>query len=89
MTNSSTKHPQHIPYIELTDEGRKISFRKDCLDEVEIYRKVDENERELLIKNIRTPYIDQEEFPAGTQLSYSIRLVSSGEEKPYELDVRL
>lgn len=89
MTDSSTNHPSHIPYIELTDQGRKISFRKDCLDEVEIYRKVDENEQELLVKNIRTPYIDQEEFPAGTHLSYAIRLTSAGDEKPYELDVRL
>lgn len=89
MTNTSTNHPQHIPYIELTEEGRKISFRKDCLDEVEIYRKVNENDWELLIKDIRTPYTDQEEFPAGTLLSYSIRLGSAGEEKPYELDVRL
>ena len=89
MTNVKTGHPSHLPYIELTDKGRKISFRRDCLEEIEIQRKVNEQDWKLLVKNIRTPYTDEESFPDGTKLSYSIKLTENGEEKEYILDARL
>jgi hypothetical protein len=87
MTQISTEHPQHIPYIELTEQGRKISFRKECLEEIEIRRKVNENDWSPLAKNIRTPYIDEEDFPSGTKLSYAIRI--GEQENDYILDLKL
>lgn len=89
MTTLNTDHPNHLPYIELVEEGRKISFRRDCLGDLEIFRKVNDKDEALLIKKARTPYVDEEEFPPGTKLNYSIRLEENGEEKQYELEVRL
>lgn len=89
MTNVSTDHPNHIPYIELTEEGRKISFRRDCFGEIEILRKVNDQNWELLVKEVRTPYIDEEKFPPGTKLTYSIRLEEDKKKKKFSLDVRL
>jgi hypothetical protein len=89
MTNVSTDHPENIPFIELTDLGRKISFKKECLGDVKIYRQVNGGERLLLIENSRTPFVDQDAFSAGTQLLYSIELKQDNESKQYELEVRL
>ncbi|WP_114780600.1 hypothetical protein [Botryobacter ruber] len=89
MTNVSTDHPAGIPYIELTDEGRKISFRKDCLGELKILRKVNESDWETLIQRTNPPYVDQEAFPRGTKLTYAIELELHNEKKEYELEVRL
>lgn len=88
MTSVSTEHPYGLPYIELTGKGRKISFRKDCLEDVAILRKVNEGEWEKLVKNTRSPYVDEESFPTGTKLSYVIEL-NSGSNRRYEVEARL
>lgn len=89
MTKINTDHPNHIPYIELTEKGRKISFHRDCFGEIEIWRRVNEQDWELLIQKIRTPYVDQEKFPPRTRLTYSIRLEENEEKKQFNLDVQL
>ncbi|WP_017733307.1 hypothetical protein [Nafulsella turpanensis] len=89
MTDVSTDHPENIPYIELAEEGRQISFRKDCPGAIKIYRKVNEDERELLIQQTRTPYLDKEKFPSGTKLTYSVELEQGNETKKYELKARV
>lgn len=89
MTDVSTDHPYGIPYIELVEQGRKISFQRDCLGEVKIYRKVNEEDWNLLIQQTRTPYVDTEEFPSGTKISYKIELEQNHEKHQYTLEVRL
>ena len=85
MTDVSTDHPENIPYIELSDKGREISFRRDCFGTLKIYRKVNEGEEELLIQKARTPYIDKEAFPSGTSLTYTIELEQDNEVQKYTL----
>ena len=89
MTDVRTNHPNGIPYIELTEEGRKISFRKECLGNVKIFRKVNEEDRKKLIQDTRTPFVDTEKFPEGTVLSYTIELDQDGEKHEYQLEARL
>ena len=89
MTDVNTDHPNHLPYIELIESARKISFRRDCFGEIEILRKVNNGNWELLIKKVRTPYIDEEKFPSGTKLSYVIRLEENDEKKQFNLNVWL
>ena len=89
MTDVRTNHPIGIPYIELTEEGRKISFRKECLGNVKIFRKVNEEDRKMLIQDTRTPFVDTEDFPEGTVLSYTIELDQDGEKHEYQLEARL
>lgn len=89
MTDVSTDHPYGLPYIELNEKGRQISFRKDCLGEVKIYRKVNDGEWDMLIQRTRTPFTDTEAFPNGTRLGYTIELEQSGEKKQYNLEALL
>lgn len=89
MTDVSTDHPSGIPYIELVEQGRQISFRRDCFGEIKIYRKVDEDDWELLIQQTRTPYVDSADFPSGTKLSYRIELEQDKQVHKYHLEVRL
>ncbi len=87
MTDVSTDHPNNLPYIELTAKGRHISFRKECLGEVKIYRKVNEESNwKMLIQDTRTPFVDTENFPDGTRLSYAIELDLDGKMHRYELE---
>ena len=85
MTDVSTDHPENIPYIELREEGREISFRRDCFGTLKIYRQVNKGEQELLIKQARTPYIDTEKFPSGTSLTYTIELEQDNDVQKYTL----
>ena len=89
MTDVSTDHPSGIPYIELVEQGRKISFRRDCLGEVKIYRKINDEDWKLLIQQVRTPYVDAEDFPSGTTISYAIELDQENKKNKYNLEVRL
>lgn len=89
MTDVNTDHPYGIPYIELTENGRKISFRRECLGVVKIYRMINDEEPKMLIQQVRTPFIDTEAFPDGTRLTYSIELEQGKENKQYDLEVRL
>ena len=89
MTDVSTNHPSGLPYIELLEEGRKISFRRDCFGEIRIQRKVNEGEWEVLAERIRSPFVDAEPFPAGTKISYAVELELSKKVHKYKLDVRL
>jgi hypothetical protein len=88
MTQIQTEHPAGIPHIEFTDNGRKISFRKDCLGEVRIYRKLQGGEERLLAKNVRTPYMDFEELPANCTAIYRIELEQDHRIFKYHLEVR-
>lgn len=89
MTNVQTGHPSGLPYIEFTAEGRQISFRRDCFGEIKIYRQVNDGEIMLLIQQARTPYVDTDDFPKGTKLSYTIELEQEGQTHKYNLDVWL
>jgi hypothetical protein len=89
MTNIQTDHPGGLPYIEFTEEGRQISFRRDCFGEIKIYRQVNDGESELLIQQTRTPYVDPDNFPKGTKLSYTVELEQNKEKKQYTLEARL
>lgn len=85
MTSITPAHPYGIPALELTAKGRKISFEKECLADVRIVRKVNDAEPELLIERARSPYTDEEQFPEGTRLTYSIDLTHEGQPKSYTL----
>lgn len=89
MTNVSTNHPYGIPYLELIEKGRKISFQKDCFIDIKILRKVNDGEWHTLVEQVKSPFIDADAFSSGTGLSYSIELVLNGEKKQYELEARL
>ncbi|GAB3168923.1 hypothetical protein [Telluribacter humicola] len=89
MTEVSTNHPNGLPYIELTDQGCKLSFRKECLGNIKIYRKVDDGEEELLVQGIQTPYTDEANFPAGSTLTYIIELDHDQQKYQYTLEARL
>lgn len=89
MTNVQTGHPNGLPYIEFTENGRQISFRRDCFGKIKIFRQVNDGEPELLIQRTRTPYVDADRFPKGTKLTYTIELEQNNEEKQYTLEARL
>lgn len=89
MTDVNTDHPDHLPYIKLVGAARKISFRRDCFGEIEILRKVNDGNWELVITKVHSPYIDREKFPPGTMLRYSIRIEENAKKKQFDLDVQL
>ena len=89
MTDVSTDHPSGLPYIELENNKRKISFRRDCFGTVKIYRKVNEEDWKLLIREVRTPYVDSESFPPDTKLTYTIELEQEGKTHKYQLEARI
>ena len=89
MTNVQTGHPSGLPYVELKQGGRQISFQKDCLGEIKIHRQVNDGEPELLVQRTSTPYTDTDNFPEGTKLTYAIELDQNNEKHQYQLEVRL
>ena len=44
---------------------------------------------DVLTEQARSPYIDHEEFPAGTHLRYKVEMEQDNERKKYELEVML
>lgn len=90
MTQLKDKHPKDIPSVSFSEQGRKVDFQKDCLGEVTVYRKVNDRAFELLARNVRPPYIDEEIFKPDTQLTYSVRIKEEGEEeKRYDMPVNI
>ena len=89
MTDVSTEHPDRLPAVELVEQGRKIVFHKDCLGDVKVSRSANNGPWDVLTEQARSPYIDHEEFPAGTHLRYEVEMEQDNERKKYELEVML
>ncbi|OKL40464.1 hypothetical protein [Pontibacter flavimaris] len=89
MTDISTEHPDSIPSVELLNQGRRINFSKHCLGDVKVRRSVNKGSWDTLTEQARSPYIDQDDFPAGTHLLYEVELEQDNERKKYELEVSL
>lgn len=91
MTQLKDKHPKDIPSVSFSEQGgRKVDFQKDCLGEVTVFRKVNDGAFELLARNERPPYIDEETFGPDTRLTYSVKIKEEGEEeKRYDLPVSI
>ncbi|WP_266205911.1 hypothetical protein [Pontibacter kalidii] len=89
MTDVSTEHPDRLPAVELLEQGRSISFNKDCLGDVRVRRSVNNGPWDTLTEQARSPYVDQDYFPAGTHLLYEVELEQNNERKKYELEVSL
>lgn len=60
----------HSLKVLLVPEGRKLYFDRECLDAVTIHRKVNDGEWEIVSKNTRAPYIDEEQFDSPVVLAY-------------------
>jgi len=89
VTEINISHPSGLPYLELTGEGRKISFQRDCLGRITLFRTVDGQAEELLMENSRSPITDNQEFPPGSHIVYKIVLDLYHKTHEYELQVRL
>ena len=71
-------------------EGIKLYFEKECLEDVTIIRRVNEGEWQVLAEGARTPYIDTERFNKPVKLLY--KAVFKNEEyyeKLVEVNVQL
>ena len=70
--------------IEIIEETRKITFDKDCLDQVEIFRK-DKNDKWISIaKNISSPYYDIDKMKKGIWTEYKVCIFTNQGEKKAE-----
>lgn len=87
MTDIKTHHPKQIPSVTLVEEGRKISFAKACLGDVEILRKVNDRDWKTISKAARSPFIDDDPLPEGSNVSYLVRLEQNDGKKEFELHV--
>lgn len=67
-------HPIKIE-LTLVPEGRHIAFSKEMLEKVHVYRRVgtEGGDWQPVATNVRSPFIDTEEFPAGTTLEYQVQ----------------
>lgn len=67
----------HKLLIELTlvPAGRYIAFTKQMLEKVHVYRRVgaEGDAWQQVAINARSPFIDTEDFPAGTTLHYQVQ----------------
>jgi hypothetical protein len=54
-----------------------------------ISRTVDGGEEKLLVEGIRPPYTDQDDFPVGSHITYTIKLDYNQQKHQYTLEVWL
>ncbi|MBT1701801.1 hypothetical protein [Chryseosolibacter indicus] len=75
MTEIKTILPltsQHQLEIELIGEDRKLFFKKECLEYVTIYRKVNDDNWLQIVKNARAPFVDSETFIKPVHIEYKV-----------------
>lgn len=55
--------------------GRHIAFSKELLEKAHVYRRVMDagDDWQQVAVNARSPFVDTEEFPAGTTLEYQVQ----------------
>ena len=70
LKKSTYAKKDHRLKVLMIPQGRKLYFNKECLEPVTIQRKVNEGKWEMISKNSRTPYIDDEPFDSPVVLAY-------------------
>lgn len=79
----------HEAVITLVPEGRSISFKKQCLESIDIWRSVNGNEWQEIANNVRAPYVDDEKFDSPAVLKYKVLFNGiEGEYKTIEVHLR-
>lgn len=73
--NAPQQDRENSVSITLTEQkARKIEFRKPCLDSLTILRKINDGNWQILAKDVRLPFIDDETFEDPVHLEYHIKL---------------
>jgi len=67
-------HPIKIE-LTLVPAGRHIAFSKEMLEKAHVCRRVvgEGDDWQQVAVNARSPFVDTEEFPAGTTLEYHVQ----------------
>jgi hypothetical protein len=63
---------EHGFEILVTSGGRKLIFKKECLENVTILRKIDEGKWQAIAQNARTPYTDSDVISPSAHIEYKI-----------------
>lgn len=58
----------------------KLHFEKLCQEAVTITRSVNDGEWQILVKNVRSPYVDKATFQPNTHVKYRIYFGNTDEE---------
>jgi hypothetical protein len=72
----------HEAVITLVPEGRSINFKKQCLESIDIWRSVNDNEWLEIAKDVRAPYVDDEKIDSPAVLKYKV--LFNGKEGEYK-----
>lgn len=75
-----TQVPENVPHESLSEGPellikngvRTIFFSKECMDKVQIKRKINGDEWKVIGENVNIPFYDDEELPEDTIVNYMI-----------------
>ena len=89
MTDISVQRPisEHQLRVSLEAGERKLYFEKECLEDVTIYRRVDDGNWDVLATHARAPVIDKEPFPQTAKLPYKAAFADMKESQPVEVSL--
>ena len=62
----------------LTEEGRKIYFAKECLDEVTVLRRINEEPWKEISRDVRTPFFDTDKISTPAYVEYKLLFKTKG-----------
>lgn len=78
MTRESIKPATEgqFPNVSITLMGdtRQIDFEKECLDRVEIHRRVNNSEWLCIARGVSSPYVDKDRISSPATIEYHIRI---------------
>jgi hypothetical protein len=71
--------------VTLSLTGRRVTFTKDPLEKVHVYRRVPSRSLawELVALDARSPFLDRDLFPPGTTLEYHVQHLTQQNEYRY------
>lgn len=75
----SIKKPHHLQ-LRLTDLGAELYFEKECLESVNVLRRVDDGEWKQIAKGVRTPYNDPLNTSSPATIEYKLNFENRLEE---------
>lgn len=80
-----------LPSITLTHQNfREIAFSKQCLEDVTILRKIDDEPWQVIARSTRFPYTDSDMFDRPVRLKYHLKSVlPDGATDDYYLEASL
>lgn len=84
--NNAPEQDRHdLLKVSISEDDRIIKFKKPCLSEIHVYRKINDGDFEEIGRNVRFPFPDTDPLPPSSEVSYKVQVLSDEYQGEYQL----